>query len=125
MAQLVGDVKAQEQRLAQLKGKNLLFVSGSLNWPSVPGSTKNVLNEVRKHGMKVYAVFHEPKVNGSYAEQLRPCIDHEIVCDMGGSDAHLKIAAAARESGVKFDGAFCTHDHQQPLVGQVCLYCVN
>lgn len=54
-----GDQAAQEKRYAQLKGKNLLFVSGALNWPSVPGSTKEVLQTVRKHGMKVYAVLHE------------------------------------------------------------------
>lgn len=121
MAKLVGDLAAQEARLASLKGKNLLFVSGSLNWPTCPGSTTDVLQEVRKHGMKVYAVMHTGKEDVAYCTALRDkeCYDEAIWVDMGGANAHLTIAEAARATGVTFAGAFCTHDHQQPLVGQV------
>lgn len=121
MAELSGDVAGQAQRLAMLNGKNLLFVSGSLNWPTVPGSTIEVLQTVRKNGMKIYAVLHRGKEFGKYCNQLKEngCYDEAIVVDMGGSRAHKTIAEAARKTGVQFAGAFCTHDHQQPLVGQV------
>lgn len=49
------------------------------------------------------------------------CYDHALSVDMSGADAPHRIAEAARATGVKFDGVFATHDHQQALTGQVCL----
>lgn len=72
VAHLTGqDPETQAQRLAYLNGKNLLFISGALNWPSVPGPTKNVLQTVRKHGLKVYCVMHLGNENNNYCQQVR------------------------------------------------------
>lgn len=88
MAQLVGDLEAEQRRLASLNGMNLLFVSGSLNWPSVPGTTRDVLQTVRKHGMKVYAVLHRGKEFGNYCNQLKDwgCYDEGMWASICGVD---------------------------------------
>lgn len=71
VAHLTGqDEETQSQRLAYLKGKNLLFISGSLNWPSVPGPTKNTLQEVRKHGLIITMVMHLGNEHNNYSKQV-------------------------------------------------------
>lgn len=65
------DEETQQKRLAALKGKNMLFISGALNWPSVPGPTKNTLQLARKHGLKVYMVMHLGNEMNNYCQQVR------------------------------------------------------
>lgn len=47
------------------------------------------------------------------------CYDEAILADMSGADAYEKIVEEVKTLGIKFDGVFSTHDHQQSLVGQV------
>jgi hypothetical protein len=48
------------------------------------------------------------------------CYDETIWVDMSGGEAPQRIADAANATGIKWDGVFATHDHQQALTGQVC-----
>jgi hypothetical protein len=47
------------------------------------------------------------------------CYDETIWVDMSGGEAPQRIADAANATGIKWDGVFATHDHQQALTGQV------
>lgn len=49
------------------------------------------------------------------------CYDKTIWVDMSGAEAPQRIADAARETGIQWDGVYATHDHQQALTGQVRL----
>lgn len=70
-AHLTGqDEETQAKRLEFLKGKHLLFISGALNWPSVPGPTKNVLQTVRKAGLIVHMVLHIGNEHNNYCQQV-------------------------------------------------------
>jgi hypothetical protein len=70
-AHLTGqDEETQRQRFAYLKGKNLLFISGSLNWPSVPAPTRNTLQEVRRYGLKITMVMHLGNEHTNYSKQV-------------------------------------------------------
>ena len=45
--------------------------------------------------------------------------DEAIWVDMSGGEAAQRIADAAKALGVKWDGCWASHDHQQALAGEV------
>lgn len=64
------DEETQQKRLAALNGRTMLFISGALNWPSVPGPTKTVLQTARKHGLVVYMAMHLGNEQNNYCQQV-------------------------------------------------------
>ena len=112
---------AQALRVKAMKGKTMLFISGSFLYPSLGGALKDQLLEIKRWGCTVYMVFQKDKKNDKYYQMAKDsnCFDFELFADMTSESAAENIVEAVREAGVVFDGAYTPHEATQPMCGKV------
>jgi len=115
------DAGTQALREKSMKGKTMLFISGSFLYPSLGGSLKEQLLEIKAWGCTVYMVFQKDKKNDKYYQQARDanCFDFDLFADMNAENAAENIIQAVTECGVVFDGAYTPHEATQPICGKV------
>ncbi|KNC78053.1 hypothetical protein SARC_09499 [Sphaeroforma arctica JP610] len=120
------DEATQALRFKALKGKRMLFISGSFMYPSMAGTLSDHCKALREYGVHITGVYHEARKGEGYHQQAeeRSCHDRAILCDMDGEPARASesIVAAIKAAGLEgeFDGAYSPHESTQPMLGKVC-----
>jgi biotin carboxylase len=117
------DQATQVARLRALKGRRLLFVSGSGVYPSLGRILKDHVCEMIGLGLEVYMVFQSGLEQDKYFEYAREhaCFHKAVFADMKGAEAAGNIARAALEAsgGLAFAGAWTPHEATQMLCARV------
>eukprot|EP01134_Creolimax_fragrantissima_P006282 CFRG6282T1 len=114
---------AQNERVAMLKGKILLFISGSTQYPSMAPSLQDSCRQFIEWGVTIYAVFEKDKTNDNYYEMAKAgkTYHHELFAHMMEDDAPNNVVAALNAAGnPHIDGCWSPHESTQPIVGGVC-----
>lgn len=114
----------QDDRLAALAGRRLLFVGGDFMYKSFAPQLVKQMQRLRSLGVVVTGVFQERQITEEPSQYLKTmreneCLDAEIFADVGAEDGAENVVRAVRSAGLEFDACWSMHEATQPIMAEI------
>jgi len=118
LAANAADDATQAVRLAQLKGKKVLWVTA----PCIPGMSQGMKDSARftlEHGVELYGLFHSEQDKLYAVMKEGKLFSHAVFAALDSEAACANTVAALSAAGLVMDAVFSPYEMSQTLVGEL------